>query len=212
MKRSDSTSITEVELSLWSMRIASATDWLIYGYRKIAELLRNTGWVVNDKRVERIWRREGLKVPAKQTKRGRLWLADGSCVRLRAERPNHVWSYDFVEDYTHEGRKYRMLNIVDEFSHECPFSDTGRSSPEAYNALTFAMDPSLGADHDPATPARRPAAAWRRFPQVYGASYPSQNPPQWLKSHNSWRITFQGADQRAPVAIGDHLLQTPPWW
>ena len=91
-----------------------------YGYRKIAELLRTTaGWVVNDKRVERIWRREGLKVPAKQPKRSRLWLADGSCLRLRAERPNHVWSYDFVEDRTHEGRKYRMLNIVDEFTHEC---------------------------------------------------------------------------------------------
>jgi putative transposase len=91
-----------------------------YGYRKIAELLRTTaGWVVNDKRVERIWRREGLKVPAKQPKRSRLWLADGSCLRLRAERPNHVWSYDFVEDRTHEGRKYRMLNIIDEFTHEC---------------------------------------------------------------------------------------------
>lgn len=91
-----------------------------YGYRKIAELLRSTaGWVVNDKRVERIWRREGLKVPARQPKRGRLWLADGSCVRLRAERPNHVWSYDFVEDRTHDGRKYRMLNIIDEFTHEC---------------------------------------------------------------------------------------------
>ena len=91
-----------------------------YGYRKIAELLRTTaGWVVNDKRVDRIWRREGLKVPAKQPKRSRLWLADGSCLRLRAERPNHVWSYDFVEDRTHEGRKYRMLNIIDEFTHEC---------------------------------------------------------------------------------------------
>jgi len=91
-----------------------------HGYRKLAELLRSTaGRVVNDKRVERIWRREGLKVPAKQPKRGRLWLADGSCVRLRAERPNHVWSYDFVEDRTHDGRKYRMLNLVDEFTHEC---------------------------------------------------------------------------------------------
>jgi putative transposase len=90
------------------------------GYRKIAELLRSTaGWVVNDKRVERIWRREGLKVPAKQPKRGRLWLNDGSCIRLRAERPNHVWSYDFVEDRTHDGRKYRMLNVIDEFTHEC---------------------------------------------------------------------------------------------
>jgi transposase InsO family protein len=91
-----------------------------YGYRKIAAPLRSTaGWVVNDKRVERIWRREGLKVPARQPKRGRLWLADGSCVRLRAERPNHVWSYDFVEDRTHDGRKYRMLNVIDEFTHEC---------------------------------------------------------------------------------------------
>lgn len=91
-----------------------------YGYRKIAALLRSTaGWVVNDKRVERIWRREGLKVPTRQPKRGRLWLADGSCIRLRAERPNHVWSYDFVEDRTHDGRKYRMLNIIDEFTHEC---------------------------------------------------------------------------------------------
>ena len=91
-----------------------------YGYRKIAELLRSqAGWVVNDKRVERIWRREGLKVPQKQPKRGRLWLGDGSCIRLRAERPNHVWSYDFVEDRTHDGRKYRMLNVIDEFTHEC---------------------------------------------------------------------------------------------
>jgi putative transposase len=90
------------------------------GYRKIAEMLRSTaGWIVNDKRVERIWRREGLKVPAKQSKQGRIWLADGSCIRLRAERPNHVWSYDFVEDRTHQGRKYRMLNLIDEFTHEC---------------------------------------------------------------------------------------------
>src|SRR5215217_6232267 len=91
-----------------------------YGYRKVAELLRSTaGWVVNDKRVERIWRCQGLKVPEKQPKRGRLWLADGSCVRLRAERPNHVWSYDFVEDRTHDGRKHRMPDVLDEFTHEC---------------------------------------------------------------------------------------------
>src|SRR5208283_3646994 len=81
--------------------------------------LHAAGWAVNRKRVERIWRREGLKVPAKQPKRGRLWLSDGSCMRLRAERPNHVWSYDFVEDRTHEGRKYRMLNLIDEYTHEC---------------------------------------------------------------------------------------------
>ena len=90
-----------------------------YGYRKIAALLRDAGWIVNDKRVERIWRREGLKVPQKQPKRGRLWLNDGSCVRLRPEHRDHVWSYDFVEDRTHNGRKFRMLNILDEFTHEC---------------------------------------------------------------------------------------------
>src|SRR3954452_17610270 len=91
-----------------------------YGYRKIAELLRSTaGWVVNDKRVERIWRCEGLKVPPRQPKRGRLWLTDGSCIRLRAERPDHVWSYDFVEDRTHDGRKYRMLNVIDELTQKC---------------------------------------------------------------------------------------------
>jgi putative transposase len=85
-----------------------------YGYRKVAELLSSTaGWVVNDKRVERIWRLEGLKVPAKQPKNGRLWLADAPCIRLRAEYPN------YVEDRTHEGKKYRMLNIIDEFTHEC---------------------------------------------------------------------------------------------
>jgi putative transposase len=82
-------------------------------------LLRRAGWLVNDKRVERIWRREGLKVPARQPKRSRLWLNDGSCIRLRAEHRNHVWSYDFVEDRTHEGGKIRMLNIIDEFTHEC---------------------------------------------------------------------------------------------
>jgi transposase InsO family protein len=88
-----------------------------YGYRQIARMLRDqAGWVVNDKRVERIWRREGLKVPQKQPKRGRLWLHDGSCIRLGPEHRNHVWSYDFVEDRTHDGRKYRMLNVIDEFS------------------------------------------------------------------------------------------------
>jgi transposase InsO family protein len=75
--------------------------------------------VVNAKRVERIGRREGLKVPVRQPKRGRLWLADRSCIRLRPEHPNHVWSYDFVEDRTHDGRKFRMLNVIDEFTREC---------------------------------------------------------------------------------------------
>lgn len=82
-------------------------------------LLKVAGWRVNDKRVERIWRREGLKVPAMQPKRGRIWDGDGSCLRLRAEHRDHVWSYDFLEARTHDGRKLRMLNVFDEFTREC---------------------------------------------------------------------------------------------
>ena len=110
---------TDDEAALTADIIALAIQYGRYGYRRITALLRNAGWVVNVKRVERIWRREGLKVPAKQPKRGRLWLNDGSCVRLRPEYPNHVWSYDFVEDRTHNGKKYRMLNVIDEFTREC---------------------------------------------------------------------------------------------
>ena len=98
--------------------IELATTYGRYGYRRITALLRQSGWVVNKKRVERIWRREGLKVPRRQPKKSRLWLNDGSCIRLRPERVNHVWAYDFVEDRTHDGRKLRMLCVVDEFSRE----------------------------------------------------------------------------------------------
>ncbi len=90
-----------------------------YGYRRITAMLRSDGWSVNHKRVERIWRREGLKVPNKQPRRGRLWLNDGSCIRLRPCWPNHVWSYDFVTDRTHEGKRFRMLTVIDEFTRQC---------------------------------------------------------------------------------------------
>lgn len=107
------------EAALRESIIGLAREYGRYGYRRITALLRAEGWSCNHKRVERIWRAEGLKVPARQPKRGRLWLADGSCVRLRPERPNHVWAYDFVEDRTRDGRKLRMLNVVDEFTREC---------------------------------------------------------------------------------------------
>jgi putative transposase len=96
-----------------------ATRYGRYGYRRIRRLLVDEGWRVNVKRVWRIWRREGLKVPSKQPKRRRLWLNDGSCVRLRPERPNHVWSYDFVQDRTEDGRAFRMLCVIDEFTRRC---------------------------------------------------------------------------------------------
>ncbi|WP_455989503.1 IS3-like element ISMex5 family transposase [Methylorubrum extorquens] len=109
----------EDEAALTADLVELARQYGRYGYRKIGALLKAAGWFVNDKRVERIWRREGLKVPSRQPKRGRIWDRDGSCLRLRAERRDHVWSYDFVEARTHEGRKFLMLNVVDEFTREC---------------------------------------------------------------------------------------------
>ena len=90
-----------------------------YGYRRITEMLQRAGWSVGVDRVLRIWRREGLKVPSKQRPRRRLWLNDGSCIRLRPERRNHVWSYDFVEAQTQDGRKVRLMTLIDEFTREC---------------------------------------------------------------------------------------------
>lgn len=106
--------------------IALASRYGRYGYRQVTGLLRNDGWRVNHKRVERIWRQEGLKVPQKQPPRRRLWLADGSCVRLRAERPNHVWAYDFMATRTEDGRPVKLLTIVDEFTRECLAIDVAR--------------------------------------------------------------------------------------
>ena len=129
--RADEARLTEDVIEL-------ARQYGRYGYRRITALLRDAGWAVNAKRVERIWRREGLKVPARQPKRRRLWLNDGSCLRLRAERPNHVWSYDFVHDRTHDGRAYRMLNIIDEFTREALMIRVDRklNSVSVIDALT----------------------------------------------------------------------------
>ena len=106
--------------------IALAIEYGRYGYRRITILLRNDGWHVNHKRIERLWRREGLKVPKRQPARRRLWLNDGSCIRLRPERKDHVWSYDFVHDRTHDGQPLRMLTILDEYTRECLSIDVDR--------------------------------------------------------------------------------------
>jgi len=100
--------------------VTLATKYGRYGYRRITALLNNEHeWRVNHKRVERIWRKEGLKVPKKQPKRGRLWMNDGSCIRLRPEYKDHVWSYDFMIDRTADGRPFKILNIIDEYTREC---------------------------------------------------------------------------------------------
>ena len=112
-----------------------------YGYRRITALLVHAGWRVSKNRVERIWRREGLKVPQKQKPRGRLWLNDGSCVRLRPTHRNHVWSYDFVSVRTHDGRMARTLNLIDEHTREALVVRVERrwSSAKVIEALADVM-------------------------------------------------------------------------
>jgi len=107
------------EEALTAAIITLACRYGRYGYRRIVPLLERDGWQINHKRVERIWRQEGLKVPQKQPKRARLWLNDGSCVRLRPARRNHVWSYDFMADRTRDGRPIKILTVIDEYSRQC---------------------------------------------------------------------------------------------
>jgi transposase InsO family protein len=112
-----------------------------YGYRRVTALLRHEGWRVNHKRTERIWRDAGLQVPRKQPRRGRMWLNDGSCVRLRPQRKDHVWAYDFVTGRTHDGRSFKMLTVVDEYTRECLAIDAARrlTSDDVLERLTWLM-------------------------------------------------------------------------
>jgi len=111
--------VSDDEPRLVARIIELATAYGRYGYRRITGLLRGAGWPVNHKRVERLWRREGLKVPQKQPKRGRLWLTDGSCIRRRPAYRHHVWAYDFVTARTHDGRPLKILTVIEEYSREC---------------------------------------------------------------------------------------------
>lgn len=115
----DHVRVGDVEAPLTQRIVALAMRYGRYGYRRITALLRREGWCVNHKRVQRLWRKEGLKVPARQPQRGRLWLNAGSCVRLRPEQRNHVWSCDFMREQTHNGRPFRILNVIDEYTREC---------------------------------------------------------------------------------------------
>jgi transposase InsO family protein len=115
------------EEALRSDVVKLASRYGRYGYRRVTALLRAEGWQVNHKRVERIWRQEGLKVPKKQPRRGRLWWNDGSCIRLRPTHRGHVWSYDFTATRTHDGRAVRMLTVLDEYTRECLAIVVGRT-------------------------------------------------------------------------------------
>ena len=111
--------VADDEERLVARMVELATEYGRYGYRRITALLRQEGWGVNHKRVERLWKQEGLKVPSRQPKRRRLWLTDGSCIRLRPAYRDHVWSYDFVFARTHDGRPLRLLTLLDEYTREC---------------------------------------------------------------------------------------------
>ena len=118
--------VADDEPRLVKRMVELASDYGRYGYRRVTAMLRAEGFWVNHKRVERLWRQEGLKVPQRQPKRKRLWLNDGSCVRLRPRYTNHVWSYDFMADRTSDGRALKLLTILDEYSRECLAIDVSR--------------------------------------------------------------------------------------
>lgn len=98
-----------------------------YGYRRVWAMLRNEGWAVNRKKVYRLWRKEGFKVPRKARKKRRLGRSDNSCIRHRAEFMNHVWCYDFVHDQTTDGRTLKFLTVEDEYTRECLAIEVGRN-------------------------------------------------------------------------------------
>jgi putative transposase len=133
--------VREDEAPLTGRMVQLAAVYGRYGTPRITAMLQQEGWIVNHKRVERIWRESGLKVPSKQPKRGRLWLNDGSCVRLRPERKDHVWAYDFVSGRTHDGVPFKMLTIVDEYTRECLAIDVARklTSDDVLERLAWLM-------------------------------------------------------------------------
>ena len=141
--------VPDDEPKLVQRMVELATQYGRYGYRRITAMLRKERFKVNHKRVERLWRREGLKVPKKQPKRRRLWLNDGSCVRLRPAHRDHVWSYDFMQDRTSDGRSFRMLTLIDEYSRECLSIDVARrlSSDDVLERLTWLMATRGVPDH-----------------------------------------------------------------
>jgi transposase InsO family protein len=132
-------------------------------------MVNDAGWRGGVDRVQRIWRREGLKVPRKQPKRGRLWLNDGSCIRLRPERRNHVWSYDFVEAQTHDGRKVRLMTLIDEFTREClairvarRINSLGIIETMADVMLVRGVPEHIRSDNGPEMPAKVMRNGWPR--------------------------------------------------
>ncbi len=181
-----------------------------YGYRQITNMLRIEGWQVNHKRVERIWRQEGLKVPRRQPKRGRLWLNDGSCIRLRPLHKNHVWSYDFVSTRTHDGRALKLLTVLDEHTRQCLAIKVARRT-RAHDVIEVLTD--LFVRHGPPEHLRSDNGpeGWRRATRL--AHY---RPPPPRATGSPPPETNQGrpADADRPVQLRFYWVavstKTPP--
>jgi len=173
----------EDEAALRSAITRLALQYGRYGYRRIHALLRAEGWDVNHKRIERIWREEGLKVPQKQKKRRRLYLNDGSCIRLRPQWPHHVWSYDFVEDRLWNGKKIRMLTVIDEYSRKC---------------LAIHVAKRLGSDD---------------VLQVLGDLFISEGTPTYIRSDNGSEFTAKALQKWLHTLAVKPAYITPgsPW-
>ncbi len=159
------------------------------------------GWTVNAKCVQRIWRAEGLKVPKRQPKRGRPWLADGSCIRLCPERPNHVWTYDFVAEKTPDGRTLKLLCVVDEYSHGCLAIRVARRMTArdvlwvlADLFLEYGIPEHIRSDNGP----EFVAAAIRDWLADLGVTTLFIEPGSpWENGYVQYRPTAQGAKRRA---------------
>ena len=192
-RRTDEDELTQAILAL-------GVKYGQYGYRRITALLQDAGWQVGKYRVQRIWRREGLKVPQKQRPRGRLWMDDGSCIRLRPERANHVWSYDFVKAMTHDGRALRILMLIDEYTRECLALRVAR------RLGSYACDRNLGGcDVGSRDPGAHSFGQWagvhcRRVAEVAGES--------WARGRYTSSRGVRGRTGTVRVSMGSRTMSS----
>jgi transposase InsO family protein len=187
MHRTDEDALTQAIIQL-------ASEYGRYGYRRITALLQSAGWQVGKDRVQCIWRREGLKVPQKQRPLGRLWLNDGSCVRLRPERANHVWSYDFVSGRTHDGRSIRMLTMIDEYTRECLAIRVARRLGR-YEVIEALADVMLSEESRKTfVPTMGPSSSRRN----YGTGW-----PKWVREQCTSNREVRGRTATVKVSTGN---------
>ncbi len=186
--------VADDEAILTENIVSLATEYGRYGYRRITALLRRDGWRVNHKRVERIWRQEGLKVPSRQPKRSRLWFNDGSCIRLRPEHRNHVWAYDFVFDRTREGRPLKCLTVVDEYTRECLVIEVARKQTSRDVLRTLAQ---LMLKHGVPKHIRSDNGPESSWPRLFDPGSPG-----WVSRRSSSNVVAPGRTDTSKASTG----------